>query len=426
MPPLLAGADLGAFEPPTAWGPELVDSRRGLGYKAGLVRQDGGCRRRPGPGFWTATLLSGWLVLVPARSLPTFYDLMGRREMSNRRLATWTIVLVAVIAVVGYRTAVFRQPPVPPAPRIAFVTGGSGPYWQITVSGAKAAAREQNVNLQVEMPPDDESLDEQLTILTHLDLDQVDGIAVSPLDAEGQTHLINRLARAVNVVTFDSDAPLSDRQSHVGTSNFSAGRACARMVAAAIPEGGEIAVLLANLTKENIIDRRGGFQERINQLSQSGKDQEGAPRYTIVGFYEDEGSKSKCAENIRTILAEHPNVACIVGMNANHGPTLLRVLKEEGKLGQIKLVTFDEASETLDGIQAGYVYATIAQDPYKYGYEAVNQLAELCRGRGIELPIVGKGSIYVGAEAIRQDNLHDFQARLWARQDALQDDVSSP
>jgi ribose transport system substrate-binding protein len=346
--------------------------------------------------------------------------------MSKRRLAAWTIALVAVVAAVGYRASVFRGPATPPTPRIVLVTGGSGPYWQITVIGAKAAAREHDVDLQIEMPADDESLDEQLMILTHLDLVGLDGVAVSPLDAEGQTHLINRLVRKVRVVTFDSDAPLSDRQSHVGTSNFSAGRACARMVSEAIPDGGKIAVLLANLTKENMIDRKGGFQERISQLASDGEDAAEKPRFSVVGYFEDNGNSDKCAENIRAILAEHPDVACIVGMNARHGPILLRVLKDEDKLGQVKLVTFDEAAETLDGIETGHIYATIAQDPYKYGYEAVRQLASLCRGHGIELPIVGRGSVYVGAEAIRQDNVGDFRNRLRGRQEAVQNGAGKP
>ncbi len=349
--------------------------------------------------------------------------------MCNRRLVTWSIALVAIIAAAGYRASVFREPAATTTPRLVLVTGGSGPYWQIAARGAKEAAREQKVDLNIEMLPDEENVDEQLLILTHLDIDHLDGIAFSPLDAAGQTHLINRLAREVKVVTFDSDAPLSDRQSHIGTSNFSAGRTCARMVAAAIPDGGEIAVFLANLTKENMLDRRGGFRERINQLTEDAADADAdasSPRFSIVGFFEDYGSDEQCEENIRNVLAEHPHVACLVGMNARHGPILLRVLRDEGKLGQIKLVTFDEAAETLDGIAAGDIYATIAQDPYKYGYEAVNQLATLCRGQGIELPIVGRGSIYVGAEAIRQENLADFRARLQARRDAAPDDPDSP
>jgi hypothetical protein len=43
----------------------------------------------------------------------------------------------------------------------------------------------------------------------------------------------------------------------------------------------------------------------------------------------------------------------------------------------------------------------------------------LCRGSAYLLPVVGQGSVYVGAEAIRKDNLSDFRARLKKREAAV-------
>jgi ribose transport system substrate-binding protein len=232
--------------------------------------------------------------------------------------------------------------------------------------------------------------------------------------------LINSLVKKVRVVTFDSDAEESDRHSHIGTSNFSAGGACARLVSEALPEGGKVAVLLANLTKENLLDRKSGFQDRLTRLADDTEQPDADPRFTIVGFYEDGGSDEKCNQNIRDALAKHADLACFVGLNARHGPVLLRVLGEMNQLGKIKLVTFDAADETLDGIEAGNIYATIAQDPYNFGFEAVRTLSDLCHGHGTELPIVGKGSNYVGAEAIRQTNLPKFRALLKQRQQAAE------
>jgi ribose transport system substrate-binding protein len=246
----------------------------------------------------------------------------------------------------------------------------------------------------------------------------LDGVALSPLDAEGQTHLINRLVREKKVVTFDSDAPLSDRQSYIGTSNIAAGTLCARMVRQALPDGGKIVVLLSNLTKDNLKDRQSGFQEGLGQSAGAAGADRPASSYEIVGYLLDNGDDEKCAANIREAMAKHADLSCIVGMNAHHGPVLLKVLKEADKLGKIKLVTFDDNEETLRGVEDGYIFATIAQDPYKYGYEAVNTLASLCRGGGNALPVVGSGSVYIGADAIRGDNLQDYRSRLQRRLDA--------
>lgn len=334
--------------------------------------------------------------------------------MNGQRTALWAIALVALIAAIAYRIQVFSEPPAAPPPTIVFVTGGSGPFWELTVAGAKAAAEKEKAELIVQMPESNANLEQQMAILARLD-EKTDGLAISPTDSEGQTHLINELAEKMRVVTFDSDAKLSERHSHIGASNFSAGRACARLVGEALPAGGKIAVLISNQTQENLIERRGGFRERIGQMDGD----EGADgkvlEYKIVAFVEDGGEEEKCRENIRQILKENPDLACIVGMNAMHGPLLLEELKEAGQLGKIKLVTFDAEDETLDGVEQGYIYATIAQDPYKYGFEAVNTLVKLCAGEGTDLPIVGRGATYVGVEALKQDNLQSFRDAMRGR-----------
>jgi len=345
--------------------------------------------------------------------------------MSTQRIALWTFVLIGFVAAVGYRTSVMREHGPPPTPRLVFIMGGSGPFWQLTANGAKAGAKKYDAQLTILMPAAEESVSQQTEILQGLDMSELDGVAISPLDAKGQTDLINQLANKKIVVTFDSDAPESTRQSHVGTSNFSAGRACARVVSKALPNGGKIAVLLVNSTKENLIDRKGGFRERITQISDDGP-QGSAPKYTIVGFFEDNGKEVVCERNIRDALTNHPDLACFVGMNAQHGPILLRVLKEEGKLGKIKLVTFDTEKETLDGIEDGYIDATLAQDPFGCGYKTARLLSVLVRGDPFEVPIVGTGAYYSGVEVVDRENLAEFRELLRKQQEAAEEQNNSP
>src|SRR5262245_56282915 len=107
--------------------------------------------------------------------------------MNGQRIALWSIAAVALLAAVGYNMAVFREPPAPPTVNIVFITGGSGPYWQRTINGAKSAADDFDAKLDVETLTVDEGVDEQTQLLEGLSKKAVDGVAVSPLDAEGQT-----------------------------------------------------------------------------------------------------------------------------------------------------------------------------------------------------------------------------------------------
>jgi len=347
--------------------------------------------------------------------------------MPGQRKALWVVLLVALVGAIVYWYSVFHEPPAH-QPRIVFIAGGSGPYWQTVISGAKAAAREYDVDMRIETTAS-EDLEGQMAVLGTLDLDTLDGIAFSPLDEARASEVINRLVSLQDkmVVTYDSDAPHSARRIYVGTNNYGAGQTCAQLVKGAFPDGGKIAVLLANFTKVNMLDRKDGFEVGLakpanwlmTEPADKPKEGDGA-KLEIVGYYADEGSDEKCAQIIRDVLKEQPDLAGFVAMAAQHGPILLDVLRDEDKLGKIKLVTFDDAEETLKGIKDGYIYATLAQDPFKYAHDAVTILANLRRGDPTIVPIVGEGSLSVIAEPIKIDNLSVFRARVKERQRAVE------
>ena len=90
-----------------------------------------------------------------------------------------------------------------------FLAGGSDPYWQLCIAGAKALAKEKGANLDVRIPngEGEDGLKEQLEWLTAIEADQYDGLAIGPIDPVRQTTLINAAAEKLPVVTVDSDAP---------------------------------------------------------------------------------------------------------------------------------------------------------------------------------------------------------------------------
>lgn len=338
--------------------------------------------------------------------------------MSKSNAVLLAIAVIAIGSAAWYRQQVFKQEekPAPPTSlHVAFVTGGSGPYWQSTANGAREAADDHKIKLDVAMPEQDESLEEQMTLLTKLKLAELDGVAVSPLSAEAQTSLLNRIQEQTNLITFDSDAPYSQRRGHVGTSNYGAGGLCAELVAEAIPDGGKTLVLMANRTKNNMIDRQAGFEDGLKRRSMAPDDEEPPPAIEVVGFVVDEGDSQTAADGIRTALERHQDLACIVGMNARHGGVIMKTLGELDQLGKIKVVAFDLDDPTLDGVSDGHIYATIAQDPYKYGYEAVRMLYSLAQKKSDELPITGGGTINISTEAVRKDNVDKFRRRVASR-----------
>ena len=329
--------------------------------------------------------------------------------MSCKRITLVVVVILAIVAAAWYRMQVFDdQTASGPKPNFVVVTGGSSQFWQLIGNGAKAAAANMDADLKLLMPEEDEDLDEQNLLLTGIKLDEVSGVALSPLDAKGQSSLINRMVERVSVITMDSDAPESARSCYVGTNNLAAGRACAELVKEALPEGGKVAVLIANLTKQNMIERKHGFEEVL--AASAGTD------YEVVDFLVDEGAAETCMQRIDDAFEKYPDLDCLVGMNAQHGPCILKALKAADKLGAIKVVAFDEVEETLDGVEAGLIYATVTQDPYQYGYQSVCMLADLARADETQRPLPGsRSSLSINTRVVRQGDVEKFREDLQLR-----------
>jgi ribose transport system substrate-binding protein len=100
----------------------------------------------------------------------------------------------------------------------------------------------------------------------------------------------------------------------------------------------------------------------------------------------------------------------MVGLFAYNIPACLEAVKEAKKTGKIKLVSFDENDGTLQGVIDGYVYGTVSQQPYYYGYHSVRILAALIRGDNSVLP--PNKFLEVPIKVVKKDNVQSFWTEL--------------
>lgn len=145
-------------------------------------------------------------------------------------------------------------------PRIAYVTNGVDPFWDIAAKGAKDAAAKFDANLTVIFPQDG---GDQKAKIEDLIVKGIDGVAVSPIDAANQTPSINDWAAKTKVITQDSDAPNSNRLMYIGVDNYEAGRLCGKLVKEAVPEGGKVAIFVGRLEQDNARLRRQGVIDEL-------------------------------------------------------------------------------------------------------------------------------------------------------------------
>src|SRR6185369_15812082 len=147
--------------------------------------------------------------------------------------------------------------------RLAFVTNNASDYWTIARKGVEKADNELNdVSVEFRMPGEGTAA-EQKRIIDDLISTGINGIAISPVDPDNQTQLINDTAKKALVITQDSDAPNSDRTLYIGTDNVAAGLQAGELIKEALPNGGKIMVFVGKSDARNAVERFQGMKEAL-------------------------------------------------------------------------------------------------------------------------------------------------------------------
>jgi ribose transport system substrate-binding protein len=283
--------------------------------------------------------------------------------------------------------------------KLAFVTNNASDFWTIARKGVeKADAELENVTVEFRMPGSGQA-DEQKRIVEDLISAGLDGIAISPKDPDNQTPFINDIAKRALVITQDSDAPKSDRTLYIGTDNVAAGRQAGELVKEALPSGGKIMLFVGSKDARNAAERAQGIREALQ-----------GSNIEIIDTRTDETDHARAKANAADTLVKYPDVAALVGLWSYNGPKILNAVQEANKVGQVKIICFDEEAETLAGVKDGSIFATVVQQPYEFGYQSVTTMAKILGGDKSVIP--ANKQIIVPTLIIRQDSVDAFSKKL--------------
>ncbi len=304
--------------------------------------------------------------------------------------------------------------------RLAFVTNGIASFWNPAAAGVKTGERKFGVRCEVVMPPG--GVADQKRMIEDLLARGIDGLAISPIDAANQTQLIDEACEQTIVITQDCDAPDTKRLCYVGTDNYMAGRMAGQLVKEALPDGGSVIIFVGRLEQVNAQVRRQGVIDELTGRPPDAtrRDKLGEPvrgdKYVVLDTRTDQFDFGRAKALAEDAIAKYPDLGCMVGLFAYNAPQCLAAVEQAGKVGQIKIVGFDEEDANLQGIVDGKIYGTVVQNPYEYGYKSVEILAALARGDQSVIP-PGK-YIDIPARQIRRDNVREFWEDLKAKMQA--------
>jgi ribose transport system substrate-binding protein len=322
----------------------------------------------------------------------------------NRRIFTFFSLLVFVGMLASCKPATnttksSNGPGSGNALKLAFVTNNASDYWTIARKGVEKADAEMNdVSVEFKLPGEGTAA-EQKRIIDDLVSTGINGIAVSPVDPDNQTQLINDTVKKALVITQDSDAPNSDRALYIGTDNVAAGRQAGELVKEALPDGGKIMVFVGKSDARNAAERYQGLKEALQ-----------GSRVEIIDIRTDDTDRARAKSNAADTLVKYPEVAALVGLWSYNGPAILNAVKDAGKVGKVKIISFDEEDETLAGVKDGSIFATVVQQPYEFGYQSVKLMSQILKGDKSAIP--ANKQINIPTLVIKKETVEEFTKKI--------------
>lgn len=195
------------------------------------------------------------------------------------------------------------------------------------------------------------------------------GIAVSCMNPDAfKTPIDEAIKEGIPVVTFDADSPGSHRYSFLGTGNEHAGEMAAKALSEQLgPKGGKV-VIITLPAQQNHKERVQGFENAIKTKYKNLK---------LIQIGNGKGDEIETAKALSGFLEAYPDIKGVFCTDATSGVGAAAAVKEAGRIGKVKIVSFDTDKGTLDAIKAGIISASIAQGTYVMGYQAMDFLFQL-------------------------------------------------
>ncbi|MER9856401.1 MULTISPECIES: substrate-binding domain-containing protein [unclassified Mesorhizobium] len=244
----------------------------------------------------------------------------------------------------------------------------SNPFFEAVISGAKDAAAQQGVNIDVQFGEEDQQ--HQLGILETAIANKVTAIAVNISDDNAYIDVLcNAMKQNIPIVTFNIDdsrhgaAGSTCRLAFMGQNFTDAGYVLGkRMIEEHHLKKGDVVFTPVEAPQATYaVQRHAGVQKALEEIGATSE---------ILGTGNDHAQ----ALNLMTqYLLGHPKTAAVIGLGQTPTSQAVQSIKDAGL--KIPSAGFDVSKEILDNIANGELTAAVDQQPYSQGYYAVTQLA---------------------------------------------------
>lgn len=192
----------------------------------------------------------------------------------------------------------------------------------------------------------------------------VKNIIITPVENNRLTEKINLMVdNGVNVITLSSDISNSSRMTYVGCDYLKSGETAGRLVGLLSGGNAKLCIVTGSSLHTGHRMRVQGVQNITCEYN----------NISIVDVIENNDDNDRAYYAMKDVLQKNEEID-FVCITAGGVTGTLKAIKESKR--KIKVCSFDDTQTTRKAMQNGEILATICQQPYEQGYNAVKSIFE--------------------------------------------------
>ncbi|WP_329205662.1 substrate-binding domain-containing protein [Streptomyces sp. NBC_00683] len=266
----------------------------------------------------------------------------------------------------------------------------NNPFFVQMKEGAQAEAKAAGVDLTVTDAQNDAS--QQANQLQNFTSSGVNSIIVNPVDSDAVGPGVRSANTAdIPVVAADRGVNKARTATLVASDNVAGGKLAARTLADKLGGKGSIVVLQGTAGTSASRERGAGFTEGLKAY----------PGIKVVATQPADFDRTKGLDVMTNLLQSHPGIN---GVFAENDEMALGAVKALGsKAGKsVPVVGFDGTPDGLKAVEAGTLYASVAQQPKELGRIAVQNAVRAAEDKKVD------STVKVPVKVVTRQNVADF------------------
>lgn len=196
-----------------------------------------------------------------------------------------------------------------------------------------------------------------------------DAILCVPFNKAMYPAMAKAKAAGIPVIASGSDTTdKSLRAAYIGTDNKTMGIVAAEALNKGFGGKANVYIMMSQLDASNQVEAKVAFEAKIKEF----------PGIKISGFEADGADMAKAMVKFDEVFRAKKDIDSVWMLEGTGGPAAVKIAKEQKKT--VNIIDVDDNKETIDNIRKGDVYASLAQNFYKMGYESVRLGYEIVTG----------------------------------------------